>query len=75
MEETKMMSISKVLYGIIAIVVAVLIIATVLIPTINGLELTGDNADTYMTLLGVICTLAIIVPVMRAVRMISGGKD
>lgn len=67
-----MMSISKVLYGIIAIVVTVLIVATVLIPTVGGLEL--DN-QTYMTLLGVVCTLCIIVPVMMAVKLISGGKD
>lgn len=63
------MEISGIVYGIIAIVVAVIIIATVLIPTVNGLNL--DN-QTYTTLLGVTCTLAIIVPIMLAVRMISG---
>lgn len=63
------MEISGIVYGIIAIVVAVIIIATVLIPTVNGLNL--DN-PTYTTLLGVTCTLAIIVPIMLAVRMISG---
>lgn len=67
-----MMSISKILYGIIAIVVTVLIVATVLIPTVGGLDL--DN-QTYTTLLGVVCTLAIIVPVMMAVKLISGGRD
>ncbi len=63
------MEISNIVYGIIAIVVAVIIIATVLIPTVGGLNL--ENS-TYMTLLGVVCTLAIIVPIMMAVRMISG---
>lgn len=63
------MDISKLVYGIIAIVVAILIIATVLIPTVDGLNL--DNS-TYTTLLGVTVTLSIIIPVMMAVRMISG---
>ena len=65
------MEISNIVYGIIAIVVAVIIISSVLIPTIEGLELTNS---TYTTLLGVVCTLAIIVPIMLAVRMI-GGRD
>lgn len=65
------MEISSIVYGIIGIVVAVIVIASVLIPTIEGLQL--DN-QTYVTLLGVVGTLAIIVPIMLAVRMI-GGKD
>lgn len=63
------MEISNIVYGIIAIVVAVIIIATVLVPTVEGLNLSNG---TYTTLLGVVCTLAIIVPIMLAVRMISG---
>ncbi len=47
-------------------------IATVLIPTVGSLSL--ENS-TYTTLLGVVCTLAIIVPIMLAVRMISGRSD
>lgn len=66
------MDIGKIVYGIIAIVVAVLIIATVLIPTVDGLTL--DN-NTYKTLLGVTVTLTIIVPVMMAVRLMSGRSD
>lgn len=66
------MDIGKIVYGIIAIVVAVLIIATVLIPTVDGLTL--DN-QTYKTLLGVTVTLTIIVPVMMAVRLMSGRSD
>ena len=66
-----MMSIGKVVYGDIAVLVVVLIVATVLIPTISTLELD----PTYMTLLGVISTLAIIIPVMMCVKMISGGRD
>ncbi len=65
------MEISSIVYGIIGIVVAVLVIASVLIPTIEGLNL--ENT-TYTTLLGVVGTLSIIVPIMLAVRMI-GGKS
>lgn len=65
------MEISSIVYGIIGIVVAVIIIASVLIPTIDGLQLSND---TYATLLGVVATLSIIVPIMLAVRMI-GGRD
>lgn len=66
-----MMSIGKIVYGIIAVLVVVLIVATVLIPTISGLELD----PTFETLLGVVATLSIIIPVMMCVKMISGGRD
>lgn len=69
------MEISKLVYGIIAIVVVVLIVATVLIPTVDGLSFTGGNATTYKTLLGVTVTLSIIIPVMMAVKMIGGRSD
>ena len=62
------MEISTIVYGIIAITISVIIIATVLLPTISGL--TGLS-DTYKTLLGVTGTLAVIIPIMLAVRMIS----
>lgn len=63
------MEISSIVYGIIGIVVSVIVIATVLVPTVENLDL--ENS-TYTTLLGVVATLAIIVPIMLAVRMISG---
>lgn len=66
------MDISKVVYGIIGIVVAVIVVATVLIPTVDGLTL--ENS-TYKTLLGVVCTLTIIVPVMMAVKLMAGRSD
>lgn len=66
------MDISKVVYGIIGIVVAVIVVATVLIPTVDGLTLQNT---TYKTLLGVVCTLTIIVPVMMAVKLMSGRSD
>lgn len=66
------MEISGIVYGIIGIVVAVIVIASVLIPTIEGLNL--ENS-TYTTLLGVVGTLSIIVPIMLAVRMIGGRSS
>lgn len=66
------MKLMDMVYGIIGIVVVVIVVATVLIPTIDGLNL--DN-QTYITLLGVVGTLAIIIPVMMAVRMIGGRND
>lgn len=66
------MDIAKAVYGIIAIVVTVLIVATVMIPTVDGLNLENQ---TYETLLGVTVTLTIIVPVMMAVRLMSGRRD
>lgn len=65
------MEISSIVYGVIGIVVAVIVISSVLIPTVEGLNL--ENT-TYTTLMGVVCTLAIIIPIMLAVRMI-GGKN
>ena len=71
-----MMSISKIVYAVIAIVIAVIIVSTVLIPTVGNLSFGNDpNASMYTTLLGVVCTLGIIIPVMMAVKVISGGKD
>ena len=66
------MDMSKIVYGIIGIVVVVMVVATVLIPTVDGLTL---NNQTYKTLLGVVCTLSIIVPVMMAVKLMSGRND
>lgn len=63
------MEISTIVYGVISVVVSVVIIANVLIPTIEGLNLQNQ---TYVILMGVVGTLAIIIPIMLTVRMISG---
>lgn len=62
------MEISTIVYGVIGITITVIIVATVLLPTISGLDLEND---TYTTLIGVTGTLAVIIPIMLAVRMIS----
>ena len=62
------MEISTIVYGVIGITITVIIVSTVLLPTISGLDLEND---TYTTLIGVTGTLAVIIPIMLAVRMIS----
>lgn len=70
-----MVSINKVLMGVISIIIATILIALVLIPTIQGIEFTGSNATMYTTLIGVVGTIAIVIPVMMAAKMITGGRD
>lgn len=62
------MDIGKMVYAIIGIVVAVIVVATVLIPTVDGLDITDT---TQKTLIGVVVTLTILGVVMMAVRMIA----
>lgn len=70
-----MISIGKVMMGVVTVLVATILVALVLIPTIQGISFTGDNADLYATLLGVVGTLSILVPVLVIVKMLSGGRD
>lgn len=62
------MDIGRMVYAIIGIVVAVIVVATVLIPTVDGLEISDT---TQKTLIGVVVTLTILGVVMMAVRMIA----
>lgn len=62
------MDIGKMVYAIIGIVVAVIVVATVLIPTVDGLTIADT---TQKTLIGVVVTLTILGVVMMAVKMIA----
>lgn len=62
------MDIGRMVYAIIGIVVAVIVVATVLIPTVDGLDISDT---TQKTLIGVVVTLTILGVVMMAVRMIA----
>ena len=64
------MDIKNIVMGIVGIVVAVVMIASVLIPTIDGLDQTMD--PTWLALFGLVVILAIVAVVMGAVRMFSG---
>ena len=65
------MDIGRMVYGIVGIVVAVIIVATVLIPTVNGLTI---EDTTQKTLIGVVVTLTILGVVMMAVKMIASDR-
>lgn len=65
------MDIGRLVYGIVGIVVAVIIVATVLIPTVNGLTI---EDTTQKTLIGVVVTLTILGVVMMAVKMIASDR-
>lgn len=65
------MDIGRMVYGIVGIVVAVIIVATVLIPTVNGLTI---EDTTQKTLIGVVVTLTILGVVMMAVKMIANDR-
>lgn len=62
------MDVSDIVYGIIGLVVSILVIATILLPVIDSLQI---QDQTTLTLFKVCGTLAVLVPVMLAVRMIT----
>lgn len=65
------MNITAMVGAIIGLTVTVIIVSTVLLPTISNLNLD----PTYTTLMSVVGTLGVIIPVMMAVRLISGRSD
>lgn len=62
------MKVESIVAAIIGLTVSVIVVATVLLPTINDLSITDT---TQKTLIGVVGTLAILAVVMMAVRMLS----
>jgi len=68
------MDTSKLVMAIISITVGIIIIATVLLPTIADATAEGEAAAQYATLLGVVGTMVIVAVVMMAVRLMSGRE-
>lgn len=68
------MDTSKLVMAIISVTVGIIIIATVLLPTINDATAEGQPAAEYATLLGVVATMVIVAIVMMAVRLMSGRE-
>lgn len=66
------MEVTKIVYAIIGITVGVIIVATVLLPTLADVTAEGEPGAAYATLLGVVATLSIIAIVMMAVRLMGG---
>ena len=71
-----MISIGKVMTGVITVLITTILVALVLYPTISQIDF-GDGADAtmYATLLSVVLTLSFLIPVLVVVKMISGGRD
>lgn len=74
-EVRKMISIGKVMAGVITVLVTTILVALVLYPTISSIEFTGTNATMYSTLIMVTLTLSFLIPVLVVVKMISNGRD
>ena len=68
------MDTTKLVMAIISITVGIIIIATVLLPTIGNATEEGGPAADYATLLGVVGTMVIVAIVMMAVRLMAGRE-
>lgn len=67
------MEISTIIYGVVGVVISVILVAVLLLPTISDLT-TGTDAPvtgTNATLITVVGTIALIIPIMLAVRLIT----
>lgn len=65
------MDMSKIVGAVIAISVSIIVIATVLAPTIADYTGSGGALEQYAGLLGAVLVLAIVVVLMVAVRLIT----
>lgn len=64
--------ITKIIGLTVGLAVGTLMVTQILLPTIDGLTFTGENADTYETMIGVVGLLAIVVLVTYAASAIRG---
>lgn len=68
-------SMNKVLTAVISISVSVIVIATVLAPTLADYTGTGGALAEYSGLLGAIVVMSIVGVLMIAVKLVSGGRN
>ena len=66
-----MADMTKIIGAVIAIAVSVIVIATILAPTIAEYTATGQALETYAGLLGAVVVLVIVGVLMVAVKLIS----
>lgn len=66
-----MADMTKIIGAVIAIAVSVIVIATILAPTISEYVATGQPLEEYAGLLGAVVVLVIVGVLMVAVRLIS----
>lgn len=64
--------VSKIIGLAVGLTVGVTLVANLILPVIQGLSLTGDNAETYTTMFGVVGLLAIVSLVVYAASAIRG---
>lgn len=70
-----MADMGKIVGAVIAIAVSVIVIATVLAPTITDYTGTGGALEEYKGLLGAVVIMSIVGVLMVAVRLIGTGKN
>ena len=70
-----MADMSKIVGAVIAIAVSVIVIATVLAPTIAEDTTTGGALEDYSGLLGVVVIMSIVGVLMVAVKLIGSGRN
>ena len=66
-----MADMTKIIGAVIAIAVSVIVIATILAPTIAEYTATGEALESYAGLLGAVVVLVIVGVLMVAVKLIS----
>lgn len=68
-------SMSKIIGAVIAISVSVIVVATVLAPTITQYTAEGQALASYAGLLGAVIVMAIVGVLMVAVGLVTSGKN
>lgn len=68
-------SMNRVLTAVISISVSVIVIATVLAPTLADYTGTNGALAEYSGLLGAIVVMSIVGVLMIAVKLVSGGRN
>lgn len=63
--------VSKMVGGTVGLVVGGIMVGQVLIPTIEGITFSGDNATMYTTMFGVVCLMGIVALVVYAANLIK----
>ncbi len=68
-------SMTKIVTAVIGITVSVIVVATILAPTISEYTASGQALNEYAGLLGAVLVLTILGVLMIAVRLIGTGKE
>lgn len=63
--------IGKIVSGVVGLTVGGVLVANVLLTTLGNISLSGPNAETYTTMLGVVGLMAIVSLVVFAANMIK----